>query len=102
MQNAAAMSTVSWISRSVAPVLAGACDVGVGHACAAFGDFAGDDEQRLQLVGDGGVLCIALDIHDELLVATEMVRGDRAVNGLTVAAVVPGRDERRNQLALTG
>src|SRR5262249_40579585 len=82
-------------------VRSGARDVGLRNLLAAVRDVASDDEQRLQLVGDGSVLRIALDFDDDLRVA-EMVRGDRAVNGLAVAAVVMSWHERRYQLTLPG
>ena len=80
--------------------LARARDVGCRDLLAACRGLAGDDEQRLELVGDGGVFRIALHAHDELFVAVQVVRGDGAVNRLAVAAVVLRRHERRDELAL--
>src|SRR5262245_62075879 len=42
----------------------------------------GDDQERLQLVGDRGALEVALDLRDEVFVAVQVMRRDRAVNGL--------------------
>ena len=73
-----------------------------GDVLAAVRGLAGNDQQRLELVGDGGALRVALHARDEVLVAVQVVGRDGAMDGLTVPAVVPRRHERRNQLALAG
>ena len=84
------------------PERASTCDVCRGHQPAALGRLAGDDQQRLELVGDGRAFRIALDVEHQRLVAAEVVRGDRAMDRLAVAAVVARRHVGRNQLALAG
>ena len=81
-------------------VLTRSRDVGRRDVLAPFGRLPRDDEQRLELVGDGGLLGIRLDARDELFIAMQMVRRNGAVDRLAVPAVVLRRHERRNQLAL--
>jgi hypothetical protein len=95
MQNTAAMRTVSWISRSVRAQLTRLLDVRGGDELATLGRLAGDDEQRFELVGDGGVCGIGLDRHHQVLGSAEMVCRDGAVNRLAVAAVVLRRTKWR-------
>jgi hypothetical protein len=75
-------------------------DILCGDALATFGGLAGDHQERLQLVRDCRVLQVRLHLNDEVLVAVEMVRGNRAMNRLAIPAVVLRRDDGRNQLAL--
>jgi hypothetical protein len=71
-------------------------------ALSALLHFGGDRQQRFQLVGDSGVLEVPLDCPDQLLVAVEMMRGDRAVDRLAIDAIVPRRDMSADQLASPG
>ena len=59
MQNAAAIRTVSWISRSVAPGRAGAGDALVRDLETALLDRGGDGEQGLPLPDTGAPLASA-------------------------------------------
>ena len=78
------------------------CDVCLGHQPAALGCLAGDDQQRLELDGNGRTFRIALHVEHQRFVAAEVVRSDRAMDRLAVAAVVARRHKGRNQLALAG
>ena len=48
----------------------------------------------------GALLRVRLDLRHELFVTVQVMRRDRAVDGLAVPAVVPRRHERGNQFAL--
>jgi hypothetical protein len=68
--------------------LACARDVVRRHVIAALRRLTGYHEQRLELVRNRGVLEIALHLHDQVLVAVQVMRGNGAVNGVAVSTVV--------------
>ena len=75
------------------PVQARARHVAGHHVRPAARGLCSDDQQRLQLVGDAGLLEVVLHLDHQVLVL-QMMGGDSAVNGLAVAAVVLRRGER--------
>ena len=78
----------------------GSRDVPAGYFFAAALHLAGNGEQRFQFLRYGGAFWVALDVPDELLVVIQMPGRHRFVYGLTKEAIVPGRDESRDQLTL--
>jgi hypothetical protein len=86
MQKAAAINTVSWISRSVAAAL---------HC-------AGNSQERFELIRNWRSLRALLHIQDELLIAAKMISRYRAVNSLAEKAIVPRGNVSGDQLSLAG
>lgn len=64
--------------------------------------FAGNGQQRLKLVRHSGRFEIIFNSANQPLVPVQVLGGDRAMNGLTVAAVVLTGDVSRDQLPLPG
>jgi hypothetical protein len=102
MQKAAAISTVSWISRSVAPKPPGAFHVVGLDVLAAALDFARDRQQGFELVRNRRSLRVLLHIQDELLVAAKVISRHRAMNGLAEKAIVPRGNVCGDQFPLAG
>ena len=100
MQKAAAISTVSWISRSVAPQPRAAATSSMVTVLPPVCTLAAIAQQGAELVADRRLLGIALDLLDEGASAVELHRGEGAVGGLAEDAVVEARHVRRDQLAL--
>ena len=102
MQKAAAMSTVSWISRSVAPCWRASSTRASRHSLAIDLDLFCDRDQRLQLFGDGRGLVVLADGLYEIGAAAVEMAGGGAVAGLAEVTGVSRRDEGGDQLAVTG
>jgi len=80
---------------------AGRGDIAGGDAAPAFLDFSGDDEESFELGRNAGFVGSALDAVNESFVAAEMSRGDGAVDGLAVVAVVLRGDVGGDEFAST-
>ena len=65
-------------------------------------DFAGDCEQCLHLLRDLRRSGIAPDLRNQVFVSVQMFGGNCSMDGMTVEAVVPGRDKRSDEFALAG
>ena len=89
MQNAAAISTASWISTIRRAFSSGAPDVVAGDLLASLADLVRDVQQRLQLCRDWRGLWVELHRIDERVVALEVMGGRRTVAVATEMAVVP-------------
>jgi hypothetical protein len=99
MQKAAAMSTVSWISTSVAPSARAAATSSCRHQLAALLDLAGNRKQRAELQGHAGIPPALRHRIHEGVVAAVVVRGRGAVTQIAESAVVARRHERRDRFA---
>jgi len=82
--------------------------IGSAHAAGLFGigrsdvlsaplHFAGNHQQRLQLLGDGRMLEVGLDALHEVFIPIEMRRGNRTMDALAEVTVVQIRDIRGDQ-----
>ena len=96
------MSTVSWISTSVAPCWRARSTSSRAHERAALLDSCRDVEQRLQLVRNHRGRRIGDDRVNEPLVVAEVPRRDRRMTIEAEGAVVQRRDVGRDQFPLAG
>ncbi len=79
MQNAAAISTVSWISEVGGAFGAGGLDQFGGDLAADLADRCGDPEQRAEFRGDRCGVEVGADLVDQGHASVELGRGESRV-----------------------
>ena len=100
MQNAAAISTVSWISISVAPSARARSTSSGRTARPLSATLRRDSQERAELLAHRRGREVGADLVDELCAGLELCARERAMGGVAELAAVEVRDVRRDQLTL--
>src|SRR6185312_16853882 len=102
MQNAAAISTVSWISLSVAPCFR-ARSISSDVTCLPpFCTLPANGKKRLQFIGNRSFFEVCLYICNEFFISLQTIGRDSAVCMLTKIAIILRRDVSRDHLSVGG